>query len=370
MSTTAALDARVLGTILLLESGLPAATDEKRLAQMVTSGLVGVPGVTGVSLCIEGSILASTLPPGTDPPGGACRETGAGTMATVPVATARQAYGAIVFRLSDRSAFDPYTPFIANVANFLALWMENERTAHRVRERTVELEAANKELEAFCSSVSHDLRAPLRILDGFCDALREECGPDLTTDAAESLGQIMGAARRMNELIDGFLRLSRSTRGELFREDVDLSSLAERILAEMARAQPERAVRWQVQPGLSAWCDARLAEVLLSNLLGNAWKYTGRTDNPLISFTGGGDNGARVFLVSDNGAGFDMALAPRLFAPFQRLHGQEDFPGVGIGLATVRRIVDRHGGTISVEAAPGRGATFRFTLAADGREEA
>jgi len=238
----------------------------------------------------------------------------------------------------------------------------NGELERRVYDRTAELEAANRELEAFSSSVSHYLRAPLRTMEGYTEALREECGRSLSGAARDYLEQVTLAVKRMGEMIDGFLRMARSTRGELLREEVDLSAIALRILEELSRSEPDRRVQWSVEPGVSARCDARLAEVVLSNLLGNAWKYTARTRQPFISFAGTAYNGRRAFVVSDNGSGFDMEQAPRLFKPFQRLHRAEDFPGIGIGLATVQRIVRRHGGAISAEAAPGKGATFRFTL--------
>jgi signal transduction histidine kinase len=238
----------------------------------------------------------------------------------------------------------------------------NAELERRVQDRTAELEAANKELEAFSSSVSHDLRAPLRAMEGFCEALREECDATLSEAARDYLEQIVLAGRRMGELIDGLLRMARSTRGELFRENVDLSAIALRVLEDLARAEPDRRVQWSIEPGLSAYCDARLAEVILANLLGNAWKYTARAREPCIRFDGERRDGPLAFIVSDNGAGFDMSLASRLFTPFQRLHRQEEYPGIGIGLATVQRIVHRHGGVITAEGAPGAGATFRFTL--------
>jgi PAS domain S-box-containing protein len=234
----------------------------------------------------------------------------------------------------------------------------------RVEERTGELQAANQELESFAYAVSHDLRAPLRAMSGFSQALVEDYGQLLDGEARVYLDQIMLASRRMGELIDGLLQLSRSTRGELRRDPVDLSALAERILVELARVEPARRVEWYVEPGLVARGDARMIEVVLRNLIGNAWKYTVGTDAPMIRVyaepESEGNN--RLFHVTDNGAGFDMAHVGKLFQPFQRLHRQEEFPGLGIGLATVQRIIHRHGGTIEAVAAPGQGATFSFSL--------
>jgi light-regulated signal transduction histidine kinase (bacteriophytochrome) len=166
----------------------------------------------------------------------------------------------------------------------------------------------------------------------------------------------------MGELIDGILTLSRSTRGELRREPVDLTALARRLLTERSRTEPDRQVDWAVEPGLDAAGEPSMLEVVMVNLIDNAWKYTAKTPAATIRVSTQQQAGTRWFCVADNGAGFDMAYAERLFKPFQRLHRQDEFPGIGIGLATVQRIVHRHGGTIEAEGAPGRGATFRFTL--------
>lgn len=229
-------------------------------------------------------------------------------------------------------------------------------------EAQAELEAANKELEAFAYAVSHDLRAPLRALSGFSHALIEDYGPKLTGEAHDFLDQIALASRRMGELIDGLLTLSRSTRGELQWEEVDLSAHAVLILTEHAKAEPSRRVTWTVEPGLSARCDSRLIGVVLANLLDNAWKYTGGTLEPTIRLYAERRGDEQIYCVADNGAGFDMRHAAKLFQPFQRLHRQDEFPGIGIGLATVQRIVHRHGGRIQATAAPGKGAVFSFSL--------
>ena len=263
----------------------------------------------------------------------------------------------------------------------------NVELEQRVSERTAELRAANRELDAFAYAVSHDLRAPLRAMIGFSHALLEDHGAALPSEGHGHLDEIILGSRRMSELIDGLLRLSRSTRGELRRDAVDLSALATRILGELAAAEPNRRVTSTVEPGLSARGDERMIEVVLFNLLGNAWKYTATTPQPkievgqivgplpsagVIPSAASGDaayNGA-FFFVRDNGAGFDMRHAARLFQPFQRLHREDEFPGIGIGLATVQRIVQRHGGAIRATALPGQGATFCFSLSAsDGNGE-
>ena len=250
----------------------------------------------------------------------------------------------------------------------------NRTLEQRVAERTAELRAANQELEAFAYAVSHDLRAPLRAMNGFSSALLEDHGATLTGEARGYLDEIMLASRRMGGLIDGLLRLSRSTRGELRRDAVDLSAMAARILGELVAAEPNRRVTWTVEPGLTGRGDERMIEVVFANLLGNAWKYTANTPQPKIEVgvMGNEEDGAapaqdsNAFFVRDNGAGFDMKHAAKLFQPFQRLHREDEFPGIGIGLATVQRIVHRHGGTIRATAAPGQGATFVFSLPSSG----
>ena len=233
----------------------------------------------------------------------------------------------------------------------------------RVRQRTLELEAANRELGAFAYSVSHDLRAPVRRIDGFSRILEEDCGELLGSDGRYTLARIRAGVQDMGEMIDSFLRLSRSTRQELALEPVDLSALAAQAVARLREKEPGRAMEVTIQPGLRAEADRRLVRVILENLFDNAWKYTRWTTAPVIAFgccdSGGGQP---EFFIRDNGAGFDMAFAGRLFQPFQRLHSPEEYEGSGIGLATVQRIVARHGGRIRSEAAPGAGATFFFTL--------
>ena len=236
----------------------------------------------------------------------------------------------------------------------------NAQLELRVRQRTLELEAANRELGAFAYSVSHDLRAPVRRIEGFSRILQEDCGERLGEDGRQTLTRIRAGVQDMGEMIDSFLRLSRSTRQELTLEPVDLSAMAAVVVTRLMEKDPERAVAVEIQPGLRAEADRRLIKLVLENLFDNAWKYTRHTADAAIVF---GRRGAEFF-IRDNGAGFDMAFAGRLFSPFQRLHSPEDYEGSGIGLATVQRIVARHGGTIRAEAAAGAGAAFFFTLAA------
>ena len=238
----------------------------------------------------------------------------------------------------------------------------NRELERRVIERTAELEAVNRELEAFAYSVSHDLRAPLRSISGFSDLLSERVESQLDPEAKDHLKRVRASAGRMSALIDDLLKLSRVARGEFRRQPVDLSELAEAILAAAAREAPERRFEARIAPDLKAHADLGLMRIMLENLLGNAWKFTGKRDRAQIEFGATRDESDTVFHVRDNGAGFDMAYVERLFKPFQRLHVETEFEGTGIGLATVRRIVNRHGGRIWVESQPGAGTTFYFTV--------
>ena len=232
-----------------------------------------------------------------------------------------------------------------------------------VRRRTEEsLSATNKELEAFSYSVSHDLRAPLRSIDGFSLALMEDYADKLDGEGKDYLRRIRGATQRMALLIDESLKLARISRSELTYEVLDLSAMAKSILAGLQEADPTRQVECAVPDGITALGDTRSLQMVLENLLSNAWKYTSKKEHARIEFGASWQDGQRVYFVRDDGAGFDMAYAQRLFGVFQRLHTETEFPGVGVGLAIVQRIVLRHGGHVSAEGAVGMGATFSFTL--------
>jgi PAS domain S-box-containing protein len=224
------------------------------------------------------------------------------------------------------------------------------------------LKLANQELEAFSYSVAHDLRAPLRGMSGFAQILLEEYGDRLDAEGLDCINEIRTNSLRMGALIDALLTLSQVTRSELEPHDVDLGSMAREIGEQYRRIEPDRSVELQIQEGLCAHCDPLLARTLIANLLGNAWKFTSKRAAPSIEVGLGDQTGVRAFFVRDNGAGFDMTYAGKLFAPFQRLHNAADFPGTGIGLATAQRIIHRHGGRIWAEGQPEQGATFYFTL--------
>jgi light-regulated signal transduction histidine kinase (bacteriophytochrome) len=237
-----------------------------------------------------------------------------------------------------------------------------KRADEEILLRTTQLEAANKELEAFSYSVSHDLRAPLRSIDGFSQALLEDYAEKLDSVARDHLQRVRRAAQRMAALIDDMLNLSKVTRSAMRREKLNLSALANSIAAELREAEPGRQVEFVIENDLTAEGDSRLLRAALENLLGNSWKYTSGHPRARIEFGRTKQNGTSSFFVRDDGAGFNPRYAERLFGVFQRLHTATEFPGTGVGLATVQRIIRRHGGEIWAEGAVEKGATFYFTL--------
>jgi signal transduction histidine kinase len=238
----------------------------------------------------------------------------------------------------------------------------NESLERRVAERTAELEAANKELESFSYSVSHDLRAPLRSIDGFTMILQKEFREALGEEGQRHADRVRAATQRMGQLIDDLLQLSRTIRAEMMRKRVDLSELADTVAGELAAGSPGRDVAFAIAPGLVVYADPDLMRVVLENLLGNAFKFTGKVAHARIEVGSLQEAGGTTYFVRDNGAGFDMKYAGKLFGAFQRLHAVSEFEGTGVGLANVQRIVSRHGGRIWATGVVGEGATFYFTL--------
>ncbi|HEX8713470.1 MAG TPA: ATP-binding protein, partial [Terracidiphilus sp.] len=239
---------------------------------------------------------------------------------------------------------------------------QRKKLEDSLRQRTGELENAVAELEAFSYSVSHDLRAPLRSIDGFSHIVLDEYRDKVDAEGQDCLRRIRLASQNMGQLIDALLQLSRVMRGELLREPVDLSMLALSTAAVVHRTEPSRRVRFHIASGLQVPGDRRLLGVLLQNLLQNAWKFTAHNPEPLIEFGSTHKDGKTAYYVRDNGVGFDMTYVNKLFTPFQRLHARDQFDGTGIGLATVKRIIKRHAGQVWAEGAVGKGATFYFTL--------
>ncbi len=246
----------------------------------------------------------------------------------------------------------------------------NEELEQRVRYRTAELEASTRELDAFAYSVSHDLRAPLRSLAGFSEVLQEDYADKLDETGRRYLERIEANASRMAQMIDDLLNLSRATRVDLRREPVDLSAAAREVVADLRDDHPDRTVHATVVDGLTTTGDPDLIRLVLHNLIGNAWKFTAKRDEPRIRVGSIEQDGVQVLTIADNGAGFDMKYAAKMFDPFQRLHSASEFEGTGIGLAIVSRIVHRHGGKVWARSTPGEGATFYLTFTDDVAEDA
>ena len=293
---------------------------------------------------------------------------------TLPLLSRGRCIGALTFQSAEEADFSAEDVAVLSVmAEQLAIVIENARLYEqtqqhaselekRVVERTAELTGVNKELEAFAYSVSHDLRAPLRAIDGFSQALLEDYQTCLDEVGQDYLRRVQAASRRMGLLISDLLKLSRLTRGELHREQVDLSAMANEVAAGLQSTRPERQAEFLIEPDLVVNGDLRLLRIVIENLLDNAWKFTGKQLHARIEFGRMVIHGKPAYFVRDNGAGFDMAYAQKLFGAFQRLHSATEFEGTGIGLATVQRVIHRHGGEIWAEGQVDKGATFYFRL--------
>jgi signal transduction histidine kinase len=304
--------------------------------------------VTGIGLLVMAVLIAATA--------WLFRRDVLGPIARLELATREVAAGNWTFELDVGSADE-----LGDMArHFDAMTRALRDSFSRLQVSNRDLVMLNKELESFSYSVSHDLRSPLRSMDGFSLALLEDYGDRLDDEARDSLQRIRAASQRMGRLIDELLGLARVTRAELRIQDVDLSAMAEEIVTSLAAAEPERQVRWEIEKGILVRGDRELIAIALQNLLANAWKFTGKVRDAVIRVGTRRERGEQVCFVSDNGAGFDMAYASRLFGAFQRLHHERDFPGTGVGLATVQRVMRRHGWSLGADASPGQGATFYF----------
>jgi len=267
----------------------------------------------------------------------------------------------------------------ANVATVLGItrdvthFKEHEQKINalnmQLEQKNRDLSLMNKELKSFTFSVSHDLRTPLRSIKGFSEALKEDYSENWPEEAKDYLRRILRASDRMTHLIDSLLELSRLSRKKLVSEKINLSQIARKFSSELRNSHPERNVEFVIEDGLEALGDPQLMNAVLQNLIRNAWKFTKQCSIPRIEFGGSNQKKKKVFFVRDNGAGFDMSYSHKLFTPFQRLHSSSDFPGAGVGLSTVQRIIHRHNGRIWAEAEEGKGATFFFSLGNEGKQQ-
>jgi signal transduction histidine kinase len=257
----------------------------------------------------------------------------------------------------------------AELRNMIIHLAEKKRSMEKVARQEAELREKNEELESFCSSISHDLRAPLRVIDAYCGIILEVSGSDLSPDALSCFNGIRASSVKMNGMIESLLKFSRAGRLAINYEEMDLSKIAGDIVHSLRAQHPGRMVTVEIDEGMIARGDRTLLTMALQNLLDNAWKYSGKKSDARITFraTGNGDN--KVFTLIDDGAGFDAVHAQNLFHPFTRFHTESDFPGTGIGLATVKRIIERHGGQILLASEPGKGTTVRFTLNLGGKKQ-
>ena len=261
--------------------------------------------------------------------------------------------------VSDRNIFQSNQRQMVLVENQLA---EREESERKLSEHVLALETSNAELEAFSYSVSHDLRGPLRTIDGFSKALLEDHGDKLDEEGHDFLGRVRAGSQRMGMLIDAMLQMSRASRGEMYREEVDLSEMARTIMTDFESDEPKRRVDAVIANRVNVVGDARLLRGVMQNLLGNAWKFTSSQEHATIEFGVNDQDGEKVYFIRDDGAGFEMEFSDKLFGAFQRLHATTEFEGTGVGLATAQRIIHRHGGRIWAEGAVGKGATFYFTI--------
>ncbi len=394
------VDARILGQIVAAQNFLFVLPDEARIAEFFAEALNGVPGVTSCSICL-GDLPAPVGGAGETcsgcvtlrkkgesmlvmPPNFSCGLAARQDLRVITLKTTEHTFGFFIFRTDSSDVFEPYWPFLNNLANYVALSLENrlqkrllekanEELEDRVKKRTEELntmnaltaqlKAANEELEAFAYSISHDLRAPLRHIDGFLELLQKSLPAPLDQRSQHYMDSISGAAKRMGVLIDDLLAFSRVGRNEMSKRPVNLGGLVQEIIQEFAPDMQGRPINWHTADLPTVTGDRAMLRLALTNLIANALKFTrGRAPAEIeIGWMPGQDAEVVVF-VRDNGVGFDMAYAEKLFGVFQRLHRADEFEGTGIGLANVRRIINRHGGRAWAEGKINQGATVYFSL--------
>jgi signal transduction histidine kinase len=338
------------------------------IRQRVGDGIAGRVAASGVPLLVAEITTDRALALTTTPFRPLVDGLGVASALAIPLRSRQRTVGVVSLLRSTPGR--PYTledqQFAQDVADRAGLAIDNASLVgtleRRVIARTAALELANQELEAFSYSVSHDLRAPLRAISGFSQILLSDHAAQLDTQAMHYLQRVITATQRMASLIDDLLSLAQITRTQLRWTPIDLSAIADHVASELRRREPGRTTPVHVAPEVTARADARMLTIVLENLLGNAWKFTAKHDAAQIWFGIEQQAGDAVYFVRDTGAGFDMKYVDKLFGPFQRLHGNAEYDGVGVGLATVHRIITRHGGRIWADAAVDQGATFFFTL--------
>jgi signal transduction histidine kinase len=358
------VDARVLGQILAAQNVMFILPDEKRIAEYFSQALSGVPGVSSCSVCIEKISSPPEVYEKTCSDIESLQKECDAVVLPIAVGLNTHPLGYIVFRIQSNADFKPYLPFINNLVNYVALTLENRKQKQLIEERSDQLNAANKELESFAYSVSHDLRAPLRHINGYINLLVSNYCNELPEKGKHYADTVADSAHHMAVLIDGLLEFSRTGRAVLHREIVDMNKALNDALMTLEESYSGRKIKWEIEKLPPVQGDYVLLRQVWTNLIGNAVKYTSKRDVAEINVRAQ-ENGEIVYIVSDNGVGFDMHYAEKLFGVFQRLHKAEEFEGTGIGLATVQRIINRHGGRIWAEAQPQKGATFYFALPAD-----
>jgi signal transduction histidine kinase len=400
------VDARILGQIVAAQNFLFVLPDEERIAEFFAEALHGVPGVTSCSVCL-GDLPAPVGEAGeicrecvtlrkkgesllVMPPNFSCGLATRQDLRVITLSTTEHVFGFFILRTDSSEVFEPYWPFLNNLANYVALSLENrlqkrllekanEELEDRVKKRTEELvtmnvltaqlEAANKELEAFAYSISHDLRAPLRHIDGFLELLQKSLPAPLDQRSQHYMDSISDAAKRMGALIDDLLAFSRVGRNEMSKRPVKLGSLVQEIVQEFAPDMQGRSIDWRIADLPTVTGDRAMLRLALTNLIANALKFTrGRVPAEIEIGWMPGQGAEITVFIRDNGVGFDMDNADKLFGVFQRLHRADEFEGTGIGLANVRRIINRHGGRTWAEGKINQGATLYFSLPQSSQE--